>query len=192
VRKLHRLVRDAAGDREAGKLDDHVGQRSRCLEILNVLREEADGRHEPPLAAPPDASGTWRNGAEDTLRMLTALAQDQPAPIKAFDSAVPAELVGLIARLLAKVPDARPQYAQSVAATLAAIEDRVAASRSSEYSKPRCGITRDQPWWVTALQVLVAAALAVIIYSYSPSAFRMICDQAQDAIETMPSPFSRR
>ncbi|HEV3255835.1 MAG TPA: serine/threonine-protein kinase, partial [Gemmataceae bacterium] len=129
--------------------------------------------------------------AEDTLGMLTALAQDQPAPIKAFNPTVPAELVGLIARLLAKVPEARPQNAQSVAATLGAIEERVAASRSSEYLKPRRGITGDRPWWVTLLQILVPAALAALIYWYGPSAFRMIYDQAQDAIETLPSPFSR-
>jgi hypothetical protein len=50
--------------------------------------------------------------ADDTMGMLVALAQDQPPPVRAFNPHTPGELAGLIGKLLAKVPENRPEDAR--------------------------------------------------------------------------------
>ena len=69
--------------------------------------------------------------ADDTMGMLLALANEQAPPLKAFDPDLPDEVVGLISRLLAKLPEGRPQSATAVPNMLESIEASVTAVRAA-------------------------------------------------------------
>jgi hypothetical protein len=58
----------------------------------------------------------------DTLARLAALAVDTPRPVHELNPAVPPALAGLVMRLLAKDPAARPPSARAVVEALQAIE----------------------------------------------------------------------
>jgi serine/threonine protein kinase len=121
--------------------------------------------------------------ADDTFGMLTALAQDQPRPIQAFNSAVPDALVGLICRLLAKVPEGRPQSARSVAAALAKMANQAAAAQTrgdASWSPPS---PSDRPWWVTMLQMVTLAAVSWAVYWYGPTLVQAARTQVSNLIE---------
>jgi len=74
--------------------------------------------------------------AEDTMGMLLALAHEQPRPMKAFREDVPDMLQGLVYRLLAKHPDARPQSAQEVAEALENIAEQLTAEGGAGEKSP--------------------------------------------------------
>jgi urea transport system substrate-binding protein len=63
--------------------------------------------------------------------ILTALAVDQPTPVKVLNPALPRELADLVMRLLEKDPACRPQSAADVVAALREIEARLPASERS-------------------------------------------------------------
>jgi serine/threonine protein kinase len=60
--------------------------------------------------------------AENTLGMLTALAVDNPRPVRDLNPAVPPRLAGLVMQLLEKDPDDRPASAEAVLGRLERIE----------------------------------------------------------------------
>jgi serine/threonine protein kinase len=88
----------------------------------------------------------FRGGS--VMAVLSALANDVPAPVRLLNPAVPAALDILVMRLLAKEPARRPASAREVVAELAALE------RGSPVCTPR-------PW----MKWLAAAALAATIVS---------------------------
>jgi serine/threonine protein kinase len=67
---------------------------------------------------------------KDTLATLSALAIETPAPVRKLNPTTPPELSGLIAALLAKVPEGRPASAREVVDDLAAIEQALLAART--------------------------------------------------------------
>jgi hypothetical protein len=95
---------------------------------------------------------------------------------------VPAELVGLITRLLSKLPDGRPQSAGAVVAALATLDDMVADARSTGHLKRRRPERAERAWWVTAVQMLALAALGGAIYWFGPTAYQAISDRVDDAL----------
>jgi serine/threonine protein kinase len=112
--------------------------------------------------------------ADDTMALLVALAQDQPPPIRAFNPDVPDELVGLIGKLLAKLPEARPQSARAVAATLETLANDAAAARTSG-SLPRTRQAKSEcPLWVTLLQMAALAGFAWAVYWYGPTVYTQV------------------
>jgi serine/threonine protein kinase len=120
--------------------------------------------------------------ADDTMGMLIALAQDQPPPVRALNPTVPAELGGLIMRLLSKLPDGRPQSAGAVVATLAALDDLVADARSTGHLKRRRPERPERAWWVTAVQMLAVAAPGGASYWFGPTAYQAISERVDDAV----------
>jgi hypothetical protein len=65
---------------------------------------------------------------EDTLAMLSALAMDEPAPMRDLNVSVPPALSILVKRLLSKDAAGRPASAREVVETLARIEQAVLAA----------------------------------------------------------------
>ena len=112
--------------------------------------------------------------ADDTLGMLLALANDQPPPVQAFNPDVPDELVGLIGRLLAKLPENRPQEAAGVAEVLALIAARAAARASGAQAWQRPVKAAARPFWLTLVQMLALAGLGWAVYWYGPSTARVV------------------
>jgi serine/threonine protein kinase len=121
--------------------------------------------------------------ADDTMGLLIALAEDQPPPIKAFNPDVPDKLVGLIGQLLAKRPEARPQSARTVAATLEAIANLAAAARTQSDLTRRRG-KGECPLWVTLLQMVVLAGLGAAVYWYGPSVYQIVSAQVSEWVAT--------
>jgi serine/threonine protein kinase len=77
---------------------------------------------------------------KDTLATLSALALEQPPPVKELNPAVPLELSELVTRLLAKDPVDRPASAREVVETLTQIERTLLAAMTvvpSGASAPR-------------------------------------------------------
>jgi hypothetical protein len=126
--------------------------------------------------------------ADDPMGMLVALAQDQPPPIQAFNPSVPGELVGLITRLLAKLPEGRPPTARTVASTLAALDEHVAQARTVGWPHAQRNEGPQRPWWVTLLQMLALALLAGAIYWFGPSAVQIVSEQLDDAMSELRHP----
>jgi serine/threonine protein kinase len=126
--------------------------------------------------------------ADDTMGMLLALAQDTPTPIRAFNPCVPDALAGLIMRMLAKVPESRPQTTRAVADQLAEIADRIASVRqpgAPKHEAPR-------PLWMTLTQLAALAVLAWVLFWFGPPIYRAVQARVVDWIEDSQSQRSRR
>jgi tRNA A-37 threonylcarbamoyl transferase component Bud32 len=67
----------------------------------------------------------------DTLALLAALALDEPVPAQRLRPDLPAELAGLIGRMLAKSPQERPASAREVAEALRTLEAGRAGDRTA-------------------------------------------------------------
>jgi urea transport system substrate-binding protein len=92
------------------------------------------------------------------MAVLTALAVDTPRPLRELNPAVPAELEGLVARLLAKDPADRPGSAEEVRAALEAIE---AAPRPAAARRPD-GLPRRRRWLLPAGLLGAVALLGAV------------------------------
>ncbi len=110
--------------------------------------------------------------ADDTMGMLLALTHDDPPPVRALNSDVPEPLAGLIARLLAKRPEGRPQSAAAVADLLEAIEAQGAAARTAGQVGLPSGEKPAAPAWVFALQLALLAGLGWGLFWYGPAVMR--------------------
>jgi hypothetical protein len=122
--------------------------------------------------------------AEDTMGMLMALSQEQPPPIRAMNAAVPEELVGLIGRMMAKLPAGRPRSGKEVAASLEQISQELAAPAKQgpvKQSPPRDAST---PLWLTALQMAVLALVGGMLYWIVPGVLRAVSADLSPAAAT--------
>jgi tRNA A-37 threonylcarbamoyl transferase component Bud32 len=112
-------------------------------------------------------TGTIPFDSQNTMAMLTALAVDDPRPVRELNPAVPEALADLIHRLLAKNPADRPASARAVYEELVRFsESRTAATKVHEPTEPTGPAPAEEPQeadWQTAVMgdSDVAAARAV-------------------------------
>ncbi|WUW21122.1 serine/threonine protein kinase [Streptomyces sp. NBC_01463] len=77
--------------------------------------------------------------ADNVLALIHLQTHEQPAPPHTLVDGIPAEVSGLVMRLLAHRPDDRPGSAREVLAELDALRDRVPRDVSTEAVRPRAG-----------------------------------------------------
>jgi serine/threonine protein kinase len=77
-------------------------------------------------------TGVMPFAGDTTMSLLMSLALDHPKPVRELNSDVPAALSDLVARLLAKKPEDRPQSAREVVQAILAINRASASISSSE------------------------------------------------------------
>jgi serine/threonine protein kinase len=101
----------------------------------------------------------------DVMAVLTALATQEPVPVRRLNPAVPPALADLIHRLLAKAPAGRPASARQVAALLDGAARQLAETASLPPSRPRPPRSWLRTWLPAAALVAVAAlvVLAVVV-----------------------------
>lgn len=97
------------------------------------------------------------------LAVLSALANDQPTPIRELNPDIPPPLAELVRRLMAKNPDDRPATADQVGEWVRAIERGddpfgLPVETRVEPKRP----ARKPPWWVWAVGLGFAGLVAVV------------------------------
>jgi Leucine-rich repeat (LRR) protein len=138
-----------------------TGPRSDLYSLGAVLYQACTGQ--PPFTG------------ENALAILTALAIEEPRPVRELSPSVPAALADLVMELLAKDPAARPTSARAVADRLAAIERRPAA----QPARPR----RKGPLAATVLLALLTTA-----YLFGGPAVRFLTNQGKEVGTTRLNP----
>jgi serine/threonine protein kinase len=96
----------------------------------------------------------------DVMAVLTALATQEPVPVRQLNPAVPPALADLIHRLLARAPAGRPASARQVVALLDGAARQLAETASLPPSRPR-----PRSWlrvWFPAAALVAVAALVVL------------------------------
>src|SRR5262249_32683811 len=76
----------------------------------------------------------------NVMAILTALATENPAAPHALNPAVPPDLSILILRLLAKLPDHRPQRGDEVVAVIEAVETAMSTGQPVAIQQPTLGV----------------------------------------------------
>jgi hypothetical protein len=127
----------------------------------------------------------------NALATLRAIEEDDPRPPLEVEPTLPAAVCDLIASLLAKAPQHRPESAAAVAETIERIEQglpvafrelRSAAFRPSALPHRAAFKRYVRPRWLAA----VAAALALTLFAYAagPQIIRIVTNRGQLVIET--------
>ncbi len=83
----------------------------------------------------------------DTLAVLTALAVENPTPVRQLNPELPLALGDLVMRLLSKAPAARPKSARAVIEAIDAIGEAPPTSRPGQpASAPVSAVVEGEPW----------------------------------------------
>ncbi|MBA4188132.1 MAG: hypothetical protein C0467_08950 [Planctomycetaceae bacterium] len=112
---------------------------------------------------------------DSVLAVLTALAVDDPIPVRSLNAEVPPELESLIQRMLAKKPDARPHSALTVAEELRAITNGSAVPVAQAIEQ-------------TAPQVVYVPISVTVQESFNPTEFDGLGNDATEAISVREVP----
>jgi hypothetical protein len=101
----------------------------------------------------------------DVMAVLTALATQEPVPVREINPAVPPALADLIHQLLAKSPADRPDSARQVVARLEGIERQLADTVSLPHLRPQPPDSGRRVLFLAAALVSLAAVatLAVVL-----------------------------
>jgi hypothetical protein len=96
--------------------------------------------------------------------LVTAIAYQEPPPIRDLNPAIPAAVADLVHRLLAKEPDQRPASAAEVAAALRRLE----AAPAPPAEPPPVRNRTARAWWGAGAGLAVAVFLAALLWPARP------------------------
>jgi WD40 repeat protein len=138
---------------------------------------------------------------ENTMAMLTALAVDNPAPVREVNPKVPPRLAALIEHMLSKDPAQRPATARAVADELAAVErEAVTAPTPAEPTRPApepavkitpapvARVSSRPAGRKPALRKLVAAALLLLLAGAAAGIIVIIRDRLGNEVARVTVP----